>query len=148
MCRWVWSLARAVKWFWLSYFQDEKFRDCFGGNKGEVKSVKSAVACIRFILINATRFEADDGTLSAELEQLGLPKEHSTALCRVFSDKCNDIKQYLLDNNFSGKWNIRRSKRFTHNKSCLFSFTQSTNSSISHTKYPKMPSTARPFRSI
>lgn len=75
--------------------------------------MKSAISCIRFILINATRYQTDDTTLSAELQQLGLPKEHSTAMCRVFSENSSRIGQHLLDTSFTGKMTLFELSWFT-----------------------------------
>lgn len=83
--------------------QEDRLKESFAANKNDLKPVKSAISCIRFILMNATRYQTDDATLSAELQQLGLPKEHSTAMCRVFSESSGRIAQHLLDNSFTGK---------------------------------------------
>jgi len=38
------------------------------------------------------RFDCDEGALENELQQLGLPKEHSSSLCRAFKDKREALK--------------------------------------------------------
>lgn len=52
-------------------------------------------------MTNATRFQTDKMTFAAELEQLGLPKEHSTALCTVFNGNTEKLCQYLAKNTLS-----------------------------------------------
>lgn len=61
------------------------------------------MSCIRFLLVNAARFNTDETTFSTELQQLGLPTEHSTAICRVFKDQCSNIQEYLIKNSLTGK---------------------------------------------
>jgi len=46
---------------------------------------------------NATKFSVDAESLSNELQQLGLPKEHATALCKAYEDNADDLrKEFLL----------------------------------------------------
>lgn len=71
-------------------------------NKNDLKSVKAAMSCIRFLLVNATRFQTDETTFSTELQQLGLPSEHSAAICRVFKDQSNQIQEHLIKNSLTG----------------------------------------------
>lgn len=46
-------------------------KEIFVAQKGDVTPIKSAFACIRFLLINATCHNADDTVFDAELQQLG-----------------------------------------------------------------------------
>lgn len=62
------------------------------------------MSCIRFLLVNATRFNVDETTFSTELQQLGLPSEHSAAICRVFKDQCSNLQEYLLQKSLTGKF--------------------------------------------
>lgn len=65
--------------------------------------IKSSFACIRFLIVNAIRFNTDDATLNEELQQLGLPKEHSSAMCRVMTDHHQAIKEHLIETSLKGK---------------------------------------------
>lgn len=56
------------------------------------------------MVINAARYHADEATFSAELQQLGLPKEHSAALCRVYF--ASDLVKYLTQHSFMGKLDL------------------------------------------
>lgn len=49
--------------------------------------LQACVACISNILTVATRFNTDSNILQSELQQLGLPREHSTSIKRVFDDQ-------------------------------------------------------------
>merc|ERR1711964_378398 len=45
------------------------------------------------IITSAAKHDVDSDTLSNELQQLGLPKEHSTPLCKLYGDnliKCQE----------------------------------------------------------
>ncbi|XP_037039822.1 COMM domain-containing protein 4 [Bradysia coprophila] len=79
------------------FIPDEKLRETFAANKPDLTSIKSSFACIRFLIVNAIRFNTDDATFNEELQQLGLPKEHSSAVCRVMSDHYQALKQHLID---------------------------------------------------
>lgn len=71
-------------------------------NKNDLKSIKSAMSCIRFLLVNATRFHTDETTFLTELQQLGLPQEHSSAICRVFKERSGNIQEHLTKNSLTG----------------------------------------------
>lgn len=71
-------------------------------NKNDLKSVKAAMSCIRFLLVNATRFQTDETTFSTELQQLGLPSEHSAAICRVFKDQSSKLQEHLIKHSLTG----------------------------------------------
>jgi hypothetical protein len=45
---------------------------------------KSAISALTYIITNAARFDVNDVQLSTELQQLGLPKEHSESLSRSY----------------------------------------------------------------
>uniref|UniRef100_A0A0K8TQ82 COMM domain-containing protein 4 n=1 Tax=Tabanus bromius TaxID=304241 RepID=A0A0K8TQ82_TABBR len=76
---------------------EEKIKDVFASSKTENASAKSAVACIRFLLVSAARHNADETTFGEELQQLGLPKEHANALCRVLAEYVKEIRKKLLE---------------------------------------------------
>jgi hypothetical protein len=42
-------------------------------------------------------------TLSFELQQLGLPKEHSTVICKLHEDNSNKIDAYLKNSSLKCK---------------------------------------------
>ncbi|KAK3096181.1 hypothetical protein FSP39_024124 [Pinctada imbricata] len=54
--------------------------------KFETGDVKASVAALSFVLSSAAKYAVDGETLANELQQLGLPKEHSTSLCKTYSD--------------------------------------------------------------
>lgn len=80
------------------FAQEDKLQEMFA--KTDKSEIKSGIACIRYLIINAARYHTDEATFSAELQQLGLPKEHSVALCRVYF--ASNVAKYLQDNNFTG----------------------------------------------
>lgn len=71
-------------------------------NKNDLKSIKSAMSCIRFLLVSAARFQIDETTYLTEMQQLGLPQEHSSAICRVFREQKDNIQEYLTKNSLTG----------------------------------------------
>ncbi|XP_021434683.2 COMM domain-containing protein 4 [Oncorhynchus mykiss] len=55
--------------------------------KFENGDIKASVAVLTFILSSAAKHDVDSESLSSELQQLGLPKEHTTGLCKSYEDK-------------------------------------------------------------
>ena len=63
--------------------------------KYEVSDVKASVAALNYIFSSAGKHNVDGETVSNELQQLGLPKEHAQALCKVYEDKLSQIRNTL-----------------------------------------------------
>ncbi|XP_037721867.1 COMM domain-containing protein 4 isoform X2 [Drosophila subpulchrella] len=61
---------------------------------------KTAVACIHFMLINAARYSCTESIFGEEIQQLGLPKDHAAAMCRVLQKHSAAIRQTLIDKAF------------------------------------------------
>ncbi|XP_034060784.1 COMM domain-containing protein 4 [Gymnodraco acuticeps] len=55
--------------------------------KFESGDIKATVAVLSFIFSSAAKHDVDSESLSSELQQLGLPKEHTTGLCKSYEDK-------------------------------------------------------------
>ncbi|XP_065841470.1 COMM domain-containing protein 4-like [Oscarella lobularis] len=66
--------------------------------KYESSDVRAAVATLSFILSSAAKYNVDSETLSSELQQLGLPKELSAALCRAYGDGQTKLQDSLRQN--------------------------------------------------
>ncbi|KAL9901329.1 COMM domain-containing protein 4 isoform 1-T1 [Glossina fuscipes fuscipes] len=61
---------------------------------------KSAIACIHLLLNNAARHSVTESVFNEEIQQLGLPKQHAEAICRVLSNHATAIRQRLIDKAF------------------------------------------------
>uniref|UniRef100_A0A1A9W8F2 COMM domain-containing protein n=1 Tax=Glossina brevipalpis TaxID=37001 RepID=A0A1A9W8F2_9MUSC len=61
---------------------------------------KSAIACIHLLLNNAARHSVTESVFNEEIQQLGLPKQHAEAMCRVLSNYATAIRQRLIDKAF------------------------------------------------
>ncbi|KAG6547416.1 hypothetical protein Mapa_010864 [Marchantia paleacea] len=59
--------------------------------------VKACIAVLHFFVANAAKFDVDDSTLSKELQQLGLPKEHSDALCTPYLQTKDSLQAKFLE---------------------------------------------------
>ncbi|GFS64713.1 COMM domain-containing protein 4 [Nephila pilipes] len=68
--------------------------------KYDVSDVKATVAALSFILTSAAKHAIDEESFSNELQQLGLPKESSAALCKIFSDKFLLLNAKLIEDSF------------------------------------------------
>lgn len=58
--------------------------------------VKSLLASLEFILSSASRFSTTEDHLRAELQQIGLPKEHASALARIHQEATTLVRQNLI----------------------------------------------------
>lgn len=61
---------------------------------------KTAVACIHYMLTNAARYSCSEASFGEEIQQLGLPKDHAAAMCRVLQTHAAAIRQKLIDKSF------------------------------------------------
>ncbi|XP_039268734.2 COMM domain-containing protein 4-like [Styela clava] len=73
--------------------------------KYEPGDVKASIAGIRYIISSAAKHDVDEETLSSELQQLGLPKEHTAALCKTYDGKLPQLQEEFR------KQSLRRSGR-------------------------------------
>lgn len=64
--------------------------------------IKASIACITFILTSAIRFNCDHGALHSELQQLGLPREHSTSIKRIADEHHAEIEAKLRNKPLRG----------------------------------------------
>ncbi|KAK7874097.1 hypothetical protein R5R35_004641 [Gryllus longicercus] len=73
----------------------EKVKKLASDSKFEVGDVKACVAAVAFVLSSSARHGVDEEALGSELQQLGLPREHSMAICRVYRDHVASITAHL-----------------------------------------------------
>ncbi|KAK1157970.1 COMM domain-containing protein 4-like [Acipenser oxyrinchus oxyrinchus] len=59
--------------------------------------IKASVAVLSFILSSAAKHNVDSESLSSELQQLGLPKEHTTGLCKSYEDKQTVLQEKMRE---------------------------------------------------
>ncbi|KAK2103444.1 COMM domain-containing protein 4 [Saguinus oedipus] len=73
----------------------EKILKLTADTKFESGDVKATVAVLSFILSSAAKHSVDGESLSSELQQLGLPKEHTASLCRCYEEKQTPLQKHL-----------------------------------------------------
>ncbi|GFN98011.1 comm domain-containing protein 4 [Plakobranchus ocellatus] len=71
----------------------EKVHKLTSDAKFETGDIKASIAALSFILSSAAKYDVDADTLSNELQQLGLPKEHTTSLCKSYSDAQGKLQE-------------------------------------------------------
>ena len=64
---------------------------------------EAVVAAVRWILESAAGAGVTSNILDSELQQLGLPKEHATAITKVYTDQQDALKQHLKDASLKGE---------------------------------------------
>nr|CAG4652295.1 EOG090X0HLW [Triops cancriformis] len=57
------------------------------------KDLQATIAAVKFVLNSAARHVTDEEVLNHELQQLGLPKEHATAISRVWTEAADSIRE-------------------------------------------------------
>ncbi|XP_044765155.1 COMM domain-containing protein 4 [Coccinella septempunctata] len=57
--------------------------------------LKACIACLRFIIFSTCKFQCETSALFSELQQLGLPREHSSSLKKVVDEKQDAILKIL-----------------------------------------------------
>ncbi|KRT78195.1 hypothetical protein AMK59_6797, partial [Oryctes borbonicus] len=76
--------------------------------------LKACMACLSFIITSTVRYNCDRNMLHSELQQLGLPREHSTSIKRVTDDNYTEIATKLgassLKVNPLEKYSIKHNK--------------------------------------
>ncbi|XP_061772659.1 COMM domain-containing protein 4-like [Nerophis ophidion] len=65
--------------------------------KFESGDIKASVAVLSFIYSSAAKHDVDSESLSSELQQLGLPKEHTTGLCKSYEEKHTAVQDKLRE---------------------------------------------------
>lgn len=63
------------------------------GEEASASDIKASVAALSFILSSAARHDVEESTLTNELQQLGLPKEHSDSLCRPYQEQKERLRE-------------------------------------------------------
>nr|CAG4643603.1 EOG090X0HLW [Ilyocryptus agilis] len=76
--------------------KSEKTDALLADSKLPEDEVRSLLASIQFVLSSASRFETSEEHLRAELQQIGLPREHATALAKVHHDATEAIRRNLV----------------------------------------------------
>ncbi|XP_032222531.2 COMM domain-containing protein 4 [Nematostella vectensis] len=76
--------------------------------KFEVSDVKAVIAALCFILSSAAKYTVDSDSLGNELQQLGLPKEHCGALCKVYAESLSPLQDRFRETSlkFDGICNL------------------------------------------
>ncbi|GAB0087971.1 COMM domain-containing protein [Sergentomyia squamirostris] len=72
-----------------------KLVEIMSANKMDLQSARSAFACLRFLLTSAVRHNTPPAILEAELQQLGLPKEHTAGICRTLAEFSERLQEFL-----------------------------------------------------
>ncbi|XP_058794869.1 COMM domain-containing protein 4 isoform X2 [Phymastichus coffea] len=76
---------------------EEKFKKIAQDSKLEIDELQALTAAIRKIFISSSRNSVLAADLSDELQQLGLPREHSVIISRLHTDNCAQITAILTE---------------------------------------------------
>ncbi|XP_033215817.1 COMM domain-containing protein 4 [Belonocnema kinseyi] len=76
-------------------FDEEKVKKLTQDAKLELSDAKAIVAALELIFTSSARYGVSVADLSSELQQLGLPREHSAAVARLYTDNSPQITAIL-----------------------------------------------------
>lgn len=68
-----------------------------------ISDAKACIAALHFMVSNAAKFDVEDSTLTRELQQLGLPKEHTDAVVRPYWERRGALQTKLLQESLQRK---------------------------------------------
>lgn len=89
-------LGQAVaKYLTEGELDEEKVKKITQDAKLELNDAKAMVAALELMLTSSARYGVSATDLSSELQQLGLPREHSAAIARLHTDHCPQITAAL-----------------------------------------------------
>lgn len=85
----------------MSVANDEVDPEKFAGYFQSTEDLKSSYNCIRFLITSAVKYGVKKDEFALELQQLGLSKEHSNALAKVFDEHLSLVTSSLEKRHFS-----------------------------------------------
>ncbi|XP_001607464.2 COMM domain-containing protein 4 [Nasonia vitripennis] len=74
---------------------EEKVNKIAQDSKLEIGELKAIIAALEMIFTSSARNSVSPADLSSELQQLGLPREHSTVISRLHTENCAQISTIL-----------------------------------------------------
>jgi COMM domain containing 4 len=95
-----------------SYNHEKLVKAASDSSAGSLSDIKGAVAAVHFMIVNAAKYDVDDVSLCAEVQQLGLPKENAETIARQFrehKDGLRDIfamESYRTSRLLSTEWRV------------------------------------------
>ncbi|XP_034950830.1 COMM domain-containing protein 4 [Chelonus insularis] len=75
--------------------EEDKVKKLTQDAKIDTDELKGIIVALKTIFTYSARYGANSDDLSSELQQLGLPREHSIAIGRVHTDNHQQIHDYL-----------------------------------------------------
>lgn len=85
-------LTNAINW--------EKIQKLTTGSRlnFEISDIKAMIAALDFIISSAAKYDCEDKVLHLELQQLGLPKDICSAICRSLRASKDKVREHLAAN--------------------------------------------------
>ncbi|KAI4473120.1 hypothetical protein M0802_016301 [Mischocyttarus mexicanus] len=92
---------------------EEKIKKITQDAKLDLSDAKAMIAALELIFTSSARYGVSAADLSSELQQLGLPREHSTAVARIHTDCCPQLTATLSSQSLRGKIYISNLSRLS-----------------------------------
>ena len=95
-----------------AYSHEKLLKTAVDGSAAGLSDVKGAVAAIHFMITNAAKYDVDDVSLCAEVQQLGLPKENAETISRQFREHKDGLRDmfaaesYRTSRLLSAEWRV------------------------------------------
>ena len=76
---------------------EQKLQKLLGDGKLDAHEAKGVIASLHFILSSSARYDVEEDVLTLELQQLGLPNEHTEALVLALREGRAALQAHLAD---------------------------------------------------
>ena len=84
----------------------EKLSTLTADAKFSSADINATAAALNFILTSAAKYDCDVESVISELQQLGLPKEHSSTIGKVFGDNKGALRDRLKEKSLKISGNV------------------------------------------
>jgi len=95
-------------------YNHEKLLRLASENADGLNDIKGAVAAVHFIVTNAAKYDINDDALHLEIQQLGLPKENSEAICRGYREHKDNLRTKFTEESYRISKLLRTDWRVDH----------------------------------
>ena len=81
-------------------FNYEKVLKLAKDSSDGVSDIKGAIAAVHFMLTNSAKFDLDEKSLVQEIQQLGLPKENTEAISKLYREQKDNLREKFAENSY------------------------------------------------
>ena len=95
-------------------YNHDKLLKLASENADGLNDIKGAAAAVHFIVTNAAKYGINDDALHLEIQQLGLPRENSEAICRGYREHKDNLRSKFTEESYRMSKLLRTDWRVDH----------------------------------